>query len=382
MARLTLPRVRDIGAPPRGKRKRITDDGCPGLVLRVTSDGAKSWWMRSQVDGRRTEVKIGDYPLMLLADARAAVEERRTAPRGEQGRATMRDLWRRYASDHLPKKAASSAAKDGANWKLHVEKPLGSMLVAAVTRDDVARLHAAISKTSPGAANRVLSLLSKAFALAERWGMRNGANPARGHDRNPERKVERYLTAEEYGRLVAALEDEGDVVRDAIALAMHTGARIGEVLARTTADVDAPRQRLRMGTTKTGPDWLTCSPVAWGIVERRGKVAAKASDDRLFPVSYDVLERRWRLIRERAKLPGLRIHDLRHAFASVGAAAGMSLPQIGALLRHKSPATTARYAHLAADQQRAHAALIGERIRAATATRESRRPTRRQRSLP
>lgn len=321
-------------------------------MLRVTDRGVKSWWYRWQRDGQTHERKIGEHPSMTLVEARARVEELRGQPSDQP---TMRDLWRRYEAEHLPKRRESTAAKDTERWRVHVEPAIGARTVEGITRDDVAKLHAAISRKRPGAANRVLSLLSKMFALAERWGMRREANPARGHDRNAERKIERYLTADEYARLVAALEAEDPIVRDAIAMAMHTGARIGEVLDRRRADVDRARQRLRMGQTKTGPDWLTCPPAAWAIVERR-------TTDPLFPIDYAKLWRRWMVIRKRAKLPDLRIHDLRHGFASVGIAEGLSLPQIGALLRHKSPATTARYAHLADAAKREHAALISSRI--------------------
>jgi integrase len=336
-----------------GERRRITIDGTPGLVLRIDDRGDKTWWHRAQHEGRRRELQIGRFPAMGLPAAKAAVEAARERP---VDGATMRDLWRRYAAEHLPKRAPATAAKDAERWRLHVAGAIGGLRVDAVTRDDVARLHAAISRTSPGAANRVLSLLSKMFALAERWGMRTSANPARGHDRNPEDKVERYLTAEEYARLFAALELEPDDVRDAVELVALTGARVGEILERRRADVDATRQRLRLPSSKTGADWLTCSPDAWAVVLRR-------TTDPLFPITYNALYHRWRAIRSRAQLPGLRMHDLRHAFASVAAGQGRSLPEIGGLLRHKSPATTARYVHLVDAAQRRHAAEVTAAIK-------------------
>jgi integrase len=372
--KLTEARVRDMPPAASGEQRRITVDGCVGLVLRVSDTGRKTWWLRRQQDGRRISQQLGEWPAMSLVAAKAEAEGKRERPGVGP---SMTDLWRRYASEHLPKRRASTAEKDLERWRVHVEPAIGTARVDAITRDDVAKLHASISKKAPGAANRVLSLLSKMFSLAERWGMRTGANPARGHDRNPERKVERYLTVDEYTRLVVALEVEADVVRDAVELVMHTGARIGEVLERTRADVDVERKRLRMGMTKTGPEWLTCSPTAWAVVKRR-------TTDPLFPIEYDKVRRRWQHVIKRARIEptrwtdergvkheqALRLHDLRHGFASMAAGEGLSLPQIGGLLRHKSPATTQRYVHLVDATQREHAARVSAKIPTSKKTRK------------
>lgn len=348
MAKLTEARVRDM-PPPEGGRGQVTVDGAPGLLLRIAADGGKTWWLRRQVDGRRRESQLGTWPAMSLVRAKAAAgAQRERSPSGP----TMRELWSRYASEHLPKRRASTAEKDAERWRVHVEPALGGHRVDVVSRNDVAQLHATISRTAPGAANRVLSLLSKMFTLAERWGMRETANPARGHDRNNERQLGRYLTTEEYERILAALEAESELVRDVVLAVMHTGARVSEILNRTRGDADVERQRLRLGTSKTGPDWLTCSPDAWVVVRRRLALASRDPGTPLWPIEYEPLYRRWLHVRRRAELPDLRMHDLRHSFASVIAGAGGSLPQIGGLLRHKSPATTQRYVHLVDEAQR------------------------------
>ena len=136
---------------------------------------------------------------------------------------------------------------------------------------------------------------------------------------------------------------------------------------------------------ETKPRRVSLSPDALEIVKPRASGRAVVGPwlfpkpgDPANPVAYATVDHAWRGIRERAELEGVRLHDLRHAFASAAAAAGMSLPEIGAMLGHKSPATTQRYAHLADEQNRQHVATIGERIQAAAEGRGKVVPLRRR----
>ena len=206
----------------------------------------------------------------------------------------------------------------------------GHKRVREVTRGDVSRLHHE-QRATPYAANRTLAVLSKMFALAEKWGERSdGSNPCRHVERFPQRRRERFLSAEELARLGDALTPyRGSPYHPAtIKLLVFTGARLSEVLG------GLPR--------------LEGNPYVLGA--RR---------------STTFIEKPWRVIRKAAGLEDVRLHDLRHAFASVAAASGMGLPIIGKMLGHSQAQTTQRYAHLASDPVKAAAATVAGKIAAA-----------------
>jgi integrase len=226
-------------------------------------------------------------------------------------------------------------------------------------------------RKKPGAANRVLALLSKMFNLAERWGLRpDGSNPCRHVERYRENQRERFLSPEELGRLGDVLRDvERDAIEPpsvvaAIRLLILTGARRSEILRLRWEHVDLERGVLRLPESKTGERVLYLNPPAVEVLsrlEQRGPwVLPTASGTG--PVS---LSNPWTRIRDRAGLANVRVHDLRHSFASVGAGAGLGLPIIGKLLGHTQAATTQRYAHLADDPMRQASEVIGQRIAAA-----------------
>jgi integrase len=215
------------------------------------------------------------------------------------------------------------------------------------------------------------------FNLAERWGLRpDGSNPCRHVDRYPERRRERYLAGSELGRLGEALdeaEQTGEEPAAAVAalrLLLFTGCRRGEILNLSWGEVDFEYRCLRLKDSKTGPKLVPLNPPALGVLEqlarRRGPspwVVEGARQGR----NFVGLHRVWDRVRKQAGIEDVRIHDLRHSFASFGASAGMGLPLLGALLGHRAAATTARYAHLHTAPLRAASEEIGARIAAALA---------------
>ena len=327
---------------------------------------------------------IGRYGVITPEEARKiagdwAAEVRHGGdPGGERSEAakapTIAQLADRYMAVHArPKKKPRSVQSDASNLRNHVLPALGPKKAAAVTRADVARFHHSMRET-PGAANRVLALLSKMFTLAEKWELRpDGTNPCRHVERYPERKLERFLSEVELARLSEALAEaertrtELPGVLAAIRLLLFTGARLSEILTLQWEHVDMDGQRLRIPDSKTGAKTIYLPPAALEVLaglERR--------DDNPYVIvgakhgSHLVnLRKPWGRIRAKADLNDVRIHDLRHSFASMAVAGGLSLPVIGALLGHTQPATTARYAHLAADPLRQAANIAGGRIAAA-----------------
>ena len=185
--------------------------------------------------------------------------------------------------------------------------------------------------------------------------------------------MERFLATEELARLGAVLSEaertatELPSVIAAIRLLIFTGARLGEILSLQWRDVDFERACLRLPESKTGAKVIHLNAPAMevlnGLAREEGNPWVIAG--RLPGKPLVNLRRPWHRIREAAGLEDVRLHDLRHSFASVGVTSGLSLPMIGALLGHAQPATTARYAHLAADPLKQAADLIGDRIAAA-----------------
>ena len=226
-------------------------------------------------------------------------------------------------------------------------------------------------RETPGAANRTLSLISKMLNLAEKWGLRpDHSNPSRHVERYAERNLERFLSAEEMGRLGDALtkaertQTELPSAIAALRLLAFTGCRLSEILTLRWDQVDLERTCIRLTESKTGAKVVYLSPPAIEVLN-----GIERSDTNIWviagakPGAHLVnLRKPWHRLRARAGLDDVRLHDLRHSFASVGAARGLSLPMIGALLGHRQSKTTERYAHLADDPLRAANNAIGAHI--------------------
>jgi len=208
------------------------------------------------------------------------------------------------------------------------------------------------------------------FNLAEKWGDRpQGSNPCRHVEKYRERKRERLLSEVELFRLGYALAsyDGSPFVVAAVKLLVFTGARLSEVLGLRWEWIDFERGEARLPDSKTGAKTLHLPPPALEVLMNLPRVEGNPyvivgaiSGARLVN-----LQKPWRAIRKAAKLDDVRLHDLRHAFASVAAASGMGLPIIGKMLGHSQPATTARYAHLASDPVKAAAAAVAGKIEGA-----------------
>jgi integrase len=280
--------------------------------------------------------------------------------------------------------------------KLHILPSLGSRRITNIERKDVARLHSNLADR-PVVANRSLAVISSIWSWAARRDeVRAGDNPARGIERNPEHGRERFLSAAEFGRLGDALvmaetvglpwdvneakpkakhaakEENRRTVADpfavaAIRLLIFTGARLREILHARWQYVDLERGIIHLQDSKTGKKPLYLSAAALDLLTKLPRIEGNPHlipGDREGAPRVD-LKRPWASITKAAKLDGLRIHDLRHSFASVGAGASMGLPIIGRLLGHSLPQTTARYSHLHADPLRRAADTIGATISAA-----------------
>ena len=223
----------------------------------------------------------------------------------------------------------------------------------------------------PGHANRTPGVLSRMMTLAEVWEMRpEGVNPCRHVKKYAEHKRERFLSDDEYRRLGEALRDaerEGfasPAAIGAIRLLMLTGCRSGEIMSLRWDYVDLDLGELRLPDSKTGSKVVHLGDpaiaVLRGIPRTEGNPWVLPGLKRGRHIAY--LHGSWRRILDRAGIENLRIHDLRHSFASGGLLVGVGLPMIGKLLGHSKVQTTARYAHLANHPLKAAANRIASRI--------------------
>jgi integrase len=275
-----------------------------------------------------------------------------------------------YLERHAkPFKKARSVKNDCWLLDKYIKPRLGHRKVSDVTHADIDQIHASLHET-PILANRILALLSMAFGLAERWGLREpGSSPTRGVKRYKERRRERFLSAAELGRLGEALREveQEDPKRvapiAAFRVAIFTGARRGELENLKWSEVDLGGAALNLASGKAGPRRVVLNAPAVEVLsglERRSEwVFPKPEGSG--PIN---LTATWYRVRRRAGLEDVRLHDLRHSHASVGVSAGLGLPILAKILGHSSTAMTERYSHLADDPIREASELIAGRIAA------------------
>ena len=250
---------------------------------------------------------------------------------------------------------------------LYIVPELGHLPLGKVERAHVAALHDKM-RDKPYQANQTVSVLAKMSALAEAWGLAPPRrNPCRSVRRYKEHRRERFLDAEEYrrlGRVLDEAEADGSVMPSAVAamrLLLLTGCRKNEIVTLRWDDIDRTAGELRLRDSKTGARRVPLTPpveaVLAGIARIEGTPWVIAGQKPGAHLSN--LDEAWQRIRVRAKLDDVRIHDCRHSYASRALALGEGLPMIGKLLGHRKVTTTARYAHLARETEKASAAKVG-----------------------
>jgi integrase len=398
--RLTDTDCKRLPLPEAGSKVHYEGGAVPGFGVCVTAAGSRSFVLnyRTKV-GRERRITIGGFPSWSVKAAReeakrlrrevdaggdplADIEADREAP-------TVADLIARFREEHLPRLRPGSARMYGFILKNHVGPHFGGHVkVADVTFADCDRLHQKISRAGhPYAANRCKNVMTRMFKLAIRWGMR-ADNPASAVEMNTEPPRKRYMSADELARLTAALPNHPNKkFADIIRLLLLTGARRGEVRSMRWADLDLAAgtwtKPARVNKTKVDHTVPLSAPARQLLSEiYAGQHSARS--EFVFPSNRNgghvsELKDDWRALTRAAGITGLRVHDLRHSFASQLASGGASLPLIGALLGHSQPATTARYAHLYQDPQRALVEKVGAIISGAPVAETTSLPKRRRR---
>lgn len=357
----------------------LWDSEIPCFGVRVFTSGKKSYLVQYR-DGKRTRrVTFGRHGTLTPEEARKRARGLLVAVGDGENPAedlkiarsapTVAALCARFMAEHVMHHCKPSTQREyRRSVNFFINPAIGNHGVTDIARKDIAELHHSL-RHIPYQANRTLGVLSKAFNLAEVWGLRpDGSNPCRHVSKYKEAKRERYLSPEELARLGAVLEEcewdrsESPFMIAAIRLLIFTGCRLSEIQTLKWSYIRG--SQLHLPDSKTGAKRVYLGPPALEVLGKleqvpgneyviAGKVPGRYLNDFQHP---------WRRIRARAGLNDLRIHDLRHSFASGAVSMGESLPMIGKLLGHSQVQTTARYAHLADDPVQAAAARVSQSI--------------------
>jgi integrase len=403
--KITKQAVDAVGLNADGD-KVLWDSEIKGFGLRARRGGAMTYILHYRVGGGRRaplrKLTIGRHgspwtPQTARVEAKrllglvAAGGDPAKARTTERSAITVAELCDLYLAEGTTHKKASTLRADRGRITHHIKPLIGNTVVAKIGRADIERMMVEVKSgktaVSPpkdrkrpagslptggrGAAAQCVALISTLLEFSVARGYRPD-NPAKGIKKPPVRKMDRYLSDEEIARLSVALEAEAKKTGNqfavaAIKLLLLTGARRGEITGLQWQNVDLGRKFLRLPDSKTGAKVIFLNNAAREILR---SLPRYNNNLHVIPGTrpggpFVGLDKIWHRIRAAAGLRDVRLHDLRHSFASVAAGGGLSLPVIGALLGHKHAATTARYAHLAAVPLQAANDAVGAKIAAA-----------------
>ena len=390
MKKINISRKVVEGLPVSGREAVYWDRELSGFGVRVYPTGSRMYLVQTRAKGKSRRITIGRHGLVSADRARTeAARIIATIKAGgdpvvfrhgngtlqEDMGPTITEVAERFMREHVQVRCGSATeVKYRHLLGRHILPALGSLRLGEIGREQVASLQYRLHET-PHAANQAVTLLSHLYRTAEGWSITTeGGNPCRFVRKYPEPGRERFLSEEEFrnlGRALDELGEEGKLSPSAVAafhLLMLTGCRRNEILMLRWEDVDLEVGEIRLRDAKTGPRPVALSPSAMSILKSlRGDarpdnpwvIASRRGTTRLAGLS-----RYWGPVRERAGLKDVRIHDLRHSFASRALALGEGLPMIGRLLGHRKMQTTARYAHLAQESVKEAAERVAESLRA------------------
>jgi len=367
-------------AKPRETRYDIRDDVIPGLSLRVFPSGARRFALARMARGRRRYATIGDADAMTIpeacAEARRLIAAFTDTVKNDGGPRTPGHPMDAFAAEFLDRHARHWKPKtQECNARIvrnDILPAFGHLTVDAIAVEQVRDWFASMADR-PGLANRAMPVLSVMMRMAELWGYRaHNSNPCKNAKRYRMEPKERFLTAEEMARLNAVLTRDEFWCPNVVAivrLLMLTGCRFGEIAALEWDWIRG--KRIHLPDSKSGPRTVWLSSAARAVIDAIPRYDRDCPY--LFPARpptrpIDNIASQWNRIRDEAGLSGLRLHDLRHSWASVAAMNGVDMTTIAKVLGHALVETTERYVHLsdqsvtdAADRvsNRIHAALAG-----------------------
>ncbi len=421
-AKLTK-RIVDSYLPEQG-RYMVWDSELAGFGLRIEASGTKTFIVRYRAgSGGRTAqqrfMTIGRYGVLTPEEARKLAKDvladvsKGFDPAEEKANSRAMTSFQLFAERYLKEEAKLKLKPHTfLNYKgqlyNHIFSAFGNKKLDDVTLNDITKLHRKIGADMPATANRVVDTISSVYRYAQKCGLiERNHNPTKGIESFKENAIERYLTIEELQRLGDALTHaetlgfmpiiDPDKPKSkhapknqlpeifsthsiaAIRLLLFTGCRLREILHLKWSEINFERGLLFLSDSKTGKKTIILSAPALAILNTlprisdyviAGKSFVDAQGKTIHKPKAD-LKRPWARVTHYAGLDGLRLHDLRHTYASFGAGSGMGLPIIGKLLGHTQASTTQRYAHLDNDPLKIATDSISHRIEAALSNRPS-----------
>ena len=375
--RLTMRSVDALTAA--GRDTMYWDRDLPGFGVRVYRTGRKAYIVQARGPAGSRRAVVGPHGNLRPDVARQrAVEMIDRIKRGEDpipqepaAELTVAGLAERFMQAHVEVNCRPGTVEAfGRIVRLYVVPELGALPVSAVDRPHIAGLHHKM-RDKPYQANQTVDVIAKMFRLAEAWGLIPPRhNPCRSVRRYKEHRRERFLTVEEYGRLGRVLDEaeaDGSVMLSAVAamrLLLLTGCRKNEIVTLRWDDVDRTAGELRLRDSKTGARRVPLTPAVEWVLAGIPRIAGNpwVITGKKPGAHLSNLDEAWLRLRVRAGLDDVRMHDCRHSYASRALTLGEGLPLIGKLLGHRKVTTTARYAHLARDTEKASAVKVGGSI--------------------
>jgi integrase len=379
--KLTDKTVDDLPVPAKGNARTPDSgsrDAVRGFCAQVTAAGERGFVLRYRIHGRERLYTIGSRRDWSTVAARNRAKDlRRLIDQGidpheqdAQKRAeavTVADFWARvYEPLHVATRRPTWARDIRSMMRNDILPRIGSRAVKDIDHADVTALHRTITRRAPARANRAQAALSHMMSFAEKpHSLDNGeripalrparSNPCRGVTRNPEERRERFLSPAEMARLSDVLDRHHERVTVALVrFLLLTGCRFGEAAGATWEQLDLERgiwTKPSAHTKQKKAHTVPLSPPALMLLQQLHE--RNGASPYLFPGPtgrpITTIKTFWRSVTRQAGLEGVRVHDLRHSFASVLASGGASILLIGQLLGHTQAATTQRYAHLFTD---------------------------------
>jgi integrase len=370
--------------PEPGRHVQVFDTEVRGFSVRILSSGNRCFALDYRFAGRQRRMTIGRWPEWTVTAARDRAKELRRVideggdPLGTRGELReaprFSDMIDRYLVEHVPHLAKTNASDQRSMLTKLVAPHWGKKLVSEITPHDVAKLLNVIAKgrarpskdkpnnrarklqgakPTPIRANRVGEVLRKMFTLAIGWGWRSD-NPASAFKKRIENERERFLSQEEIAKLAEVLDSAKDQrAAGIIRLCMLTGSRVGEVRQARFEQFNLELGSWSKPAATTKQRKIHRIPISAEVaaIVRQRQLLVPKGNPWLFPGDtpgqpVKEIRRFWINVQKEAKLPDVRIHDLRHTFASLLVSGGASLEMIGKLLGHSQMQTTQRYAHL------------------------------------